>query len=99
MREYSCESSLFLAGEKCNGLYILSKGELNIYVKGSNYRFCNKFRLKTGGTIFGEISFFFDTTRTAAVSSAKTSKVFFLQKKYHKFFKEICPTIVRRLLK
>ena len=53
--------------------------------------------MKTGGTIFGEISFFYDTKRTATVISQDNSKVFLLKKENLQILKDICPTIVRRL--
>ena len=95
--EYNGEDTLFEEGQKCDGLYILVSGELDIYLKGTNYRFSKPLRMRTGGAIFGEISFFFDTTRTATAVSSRYCKIFFLQKENKRLFKRICPRIVKRL--
>ena len=73
------ESILFEAGAECNGIYILSKGSVDVWVRGIDHRFSKTVQLYKG-SVLGEISFYLKTKRTATIVNSSYNKIFFLDK-------------------
>lgn len=97
LKEFTIENVLCQAGDIGDGLFILLDGEIDIFVKGSNYKFCKAKEFKTAGTVHGEISFLLKTHRTATIVAASNCKTMFLEKVHKKRFQEFCPNLLRRL--
>ena len=66
-------------GDECNGIYVVSKGMVDVYVAGMSYKFCKHIQLFKG-SVFGQISFYLNTKRTATIVNSGYNKLFFLDK-------------------
>ena len=88
-----------MEGDEGDGIYIIDDGDVCGWVIDRNaiYQpFTEDLRV---GSVFGEISFFLETKRTATLQSKANSRLFLLEKKYKKIFMTNCPTIFRRIRK
>jgi len=97
LMDLTVEKTVCQESDERKGLFILLKGELDIFVKGAKYKFCKTTKAKTSGQVLGEISFLFKTRRTATIVAATNCKMFYLDKRHHLEFHDKCPTLLQRL--
>ena len=99
LQQMSHESMIFMEGDVGDGLYIVDDGD----VKGwaLDRKSCYKPLKKelSRGDVFGEISFFLDSPRTATLQSKANSRLFFLENRYKKTLSANCPILFKRLRK
>ena len=81
---------VFSEGDACTGLYVLMNGTITGYILDGGRK--NGLDLtQNSGSVFGEISYFLNTKRTATIFSETTCSFLFLRTEYRKMFSQGSP--------
>lgn len=87
---------VFTEGDECTGLYVLMNGSIMGYILDSGMQVSIDLT-QASGSVFGEISYFLNTKRTASIYSETTCSFLFLKTEYRKLFFQGSPLIYKFL--
>lgn len=87
---------VFTEGDECTGLYVLMNGSIMGYILDSGMQISIDLT-QASGSVFGEISYFLNTKRTASIYSETTCSFLFLKTEYRKLFFQGSPLIYKFL--
>ena len=88
---------IFMEGDQGDGLYIVDDGVIRGWILDKQLKYRPLSQELKVGCIFGEISFFLSSPRTATLQSKANSRLFFLENKYKKILYQNCPKLYKRM--
>ena len=77
-KDFDSQINIVIEGEKTRGLYIVLSGRVSIYKNDHITKSMIRLAYLEQGDVFGELSLFDDTTRSATVTSEIPSEMFYL---------------------